>query len=131
MKNIQKIVALLIAVMLCMSLFAACSSQKAEQGEENANNTPAQGTDTDDEEEEIVSITFAFPDFNNKVESKAAMEKALNEITEREIGVHVNLEPWSGGNYTTQVTLAVSGGESVDLICLTVLPGTDVNTMHA
>ncbi len=119
-------IALLLVLALCLTMLAACSSNKQAEPE-----APAAPDTTDDGDGEIAEITFAMPDFMVKSATSQQMQTAVNELTESEIGVHVNFELWEGGDYSQNMTLALSGGETIDLACLTVIPGSDVATMHS
>lgn len=124
----------IMAVLLGMALFAAsitgCGNQKDAQGagssggnsgeqeetgssaEEGADGTSDAGAASDGE---LVEIVWLWP--GEAPEGLQEVEDALNEMMEKDIGVHVTLYPCA--DWANQVTLDVSTGTQVD-ICLTV-----------
>ncbi len=93
MKHFIKALALLLSAALCVALLVACNTDK--------NATVNQNEELDQTGEQGKNET--------------------NEISEREIGVHVDMEYIAPGDYATQLNLAVPGGTPVDL-CVIVNP---------
>jgi ABC-type glycerol-3-phosphate transport system substrate-binding protein len=62
-------------------------------------------------------VVFAYATFNNipSNETKATVEEAINQITREKIGVEVELMPIVIWDYSSQVSLALQGGEKVDV----------------
>ena len=76
----------------------------------------------DDEQATTASVTYdkvvyAYATFNNipSNETLATVEEAINEITREKIGVEVELMPIVIWDYSSQVSLALQGGEKVDI----------------
>ncbi len=146
----KKIIALLLTLALCMSLLAACASDKTEKTPEEpaqsetpetpeapeapeepeAPETPEE-PDEPDEPEEITTISFWYYDLYGHGENGQKVEDAINAITEPEAGVHVDITWADVGTFMSQVPVSIAGGEQIDLICLTPMPVVSVGTMHA
>ena len=62
-------------------------------------------------------VVYAYATFNNvpSNETLATVEEAINEITRDKIGVEVELMPIVIWDYSSQVSLALQGGEKVDI----------------
>lgn len=125
---VKKGVSMLLALVMAMTMLAGCgnsekSSVKSEtklSGTESESSEDSQNTgdDLEDEEidpDEIVTIEYYGVDLtgNNDITDIAA---AVNEITEKKIGVHVNFNMLDFGSYLQQVSLKMSGNERIDLM---------------
>ncbi len=156
MKRLKSILALLLVAALCLTLLAACAkSEKTDEtpkdDQQTTPDTPEESGDDqpdepdtpdepaepaepeeEDEPEEIAEIEFYLWVINT-IESDTADEiaAAMNEITEPAIGVHVNLHAIQSGSYNQQLTMAISGGETVDLCSVLCVPPVDFPTMYA
>ncbi len=104
-------------------MLAACAEKEAAE--------PVEPSEDEPEWDYIAEVNMTYLDLNMKGETSGDMLAALNKITEEKIGVHVNLMPFNVGDYSTQVTLAIAGGETVDIVGLTPIPGSDFLTMMA
>ena len=62
-------------------------------------------------------VVYAYATFNNipSNETLATVEEAINQITREKIGVEVQLKPIVIWDYSSQVSLALQGGEKVDV----------------
>ena len=62
-------------------------------------------------------IVYAYATFNNipTEESLASVEEAINAITREKIGAEVELKPISIWDYSSTVSLALQGGEQIDV----------------
>ncbi len=62
-------------------------------------------------------IVYAYATFNNipTDESLASVEEAINAITREKIGAEVELKPISIWDYSSTVSLALQGGEQIDV----------------
>ncbi len=138
----KKLLAILLVAAMCMLLLAACAGSDkpaapADTGDETeTNDTPStpEETDAPDEdegyaEENIVEVVYyGFATISNE-EHIQAVEDAVNAITESKIGVHMSLNFFDFGNYNTQLNLAISGGEQVDIAVFNPLPGGQLGTL--
>ncbi len=156
----KKILSLILAAALCLMLLAACASTNEQtpntNDQENSqqtnntgdaadteDNTPddeapvddedeaSEDESEDDEEQEIVEIVMTYLDIPGKGETAGAMVDALNEITEREIGVHVKIEFMGMGDYSSKVGLMLSSGEQLDIVGLTPFPSSGFSGMFS
>ena len=127
----KKILALLLGSTMLLSCITGCGntesttsvsntengnvkteSSDAKQGEETEN------ADVKKSDEEIVEIVWQYPATSEVGEGFYRMEEALNEMMEKDIGVHVTFETCDLLNSQNDATLMVSAGEQLD-ICLT------------
>lgn len=68
-------------------------------------------------EEDIYNAVVVWPNVQGKVpEGLEDVEAAINEITIPEIGVSVTLEPMDYSNLASETSLAISGGDKLDLV---------------
>lgn len=119
----KKFLAILLTLMLVLTLFSACASEEPapDTGGNDAVGNNVNGneeTDGGDDggEEEIVELEFwgqMWVEFSEA--GGRAVEKAINEITEREIGVHINFNWIKSSDYANQITLAIANSEQIDL----------------
>ena len=70
------------------------------------------------EEQEIVEIFWQFPSQSEVGEGFYRMEDALNEMMEKDIGVHVTFVPTGLMESQQDATLMISSGEQLD-VCMT------------
>ena len=70
------------------------------------------------EEQEVVEIFWQFPSINELGEGFYRMEDALNEMMEKDIGVHVTFVPTGLMESQQDATLMISSGEQLD-VCMT------------
>lgn len=124
----KKITAILLGMTLLATAFTGCGDQRdAQEGAPSGGSSGTQeetaeadsqdgGADQGTEAEgEPVEVIWLWP--GDAPEGLQEVEDALNEMMERDIGVHVTLYPCA--DWANQVTLDVSTGTQVD-ICLTV-----------
>ncbi len=131
MKTWKAILALVLALCMVLALVACGNSESA------ADDSVGTGSGVEDrqdapEPEELVEINVWM--LNLQSEEDAAIERinrAVNAITEEELGVHVNFTWMILSDYVTKLGLAISGGEQVDLCVLTPMPGNSFVTMTA
>ena len=135
MKKFKAILALLLAMALLVTLCAACSSgggeaqspagdNDAQQGGAPAGNN---GDSTPADDGEITNIKFYLIDMYGVDTYDTTIEDA---ITEKEIGVHVDVEFYGMGDYNANLSMAISAGEEVDVACIWVLEPCSVTTMY-
>lgn len=121
----KALLALLAAFALLLTLLAACAQGTADQP------TPSQGTPSDSEpsgsgedtqtpaseDTEITEINYTFYDFSSTgADYGERIAAAVNELTEQEIGVHVDFSFVVPGDWKSKVSLAIAGGEVIDLM---------------
>ncbi len=112
MKNIKKILALVLAVLMVLTVFAGCN-KKVEKSNEPL------GADLTKEEKfaEHVTLTWCFPDARGAADYSEwdRIVKAINEITEREINTTINIEIIPLGEYTEKMSLKYGANERWDI----------------
>ena len=114
MKEMKKLLALLLAVVLTLSLFTGCSSKPAATDTTDTTDTSDTSTTTDGDTadtttEEIVPLTF-YMSCGVRPEADRIMEKA-NEIIEKEIGAHLEIIDADA----EKINLMISTGDEFDL----------------
>ncbi len=141
MKLKKKMASLVLIVVMAVSLFSACGN--SEQVEETATggNTETVSADTEtnaetesdvvEEEEEVTEIKMMVLSLGAQGEGAVAVEEKLNEITEKEINVHVTLDYVEPGQYSQQLNLAVAGNEDLDLVMVTPIPPAGFSALTA
>ncbi len=142
MKRFKAILALLlVAALLCM-LFAACASEgestgTPDSGSDKTENTTGgcgSGDKTDDsasaDPEEIVNIVLAYLDVSgNETSEWDRMAAYVNEISEPEIGVHVEFVIGQMGDYGTTIPMMIAGNEQLDLVNICPVGGMRFGTL--
>lgn len=129
----KKMVAILLTASLAASVLAGCGNAEEEGAEASQNETQREesesgqeetveepGTGSDEEgEEDLAEITVSFWSLGSVPQEVDLVEEAINEITEPEIGVSVNLNIMDVGSYIPNGAMAngVANGEDFDLVC--------------
>lgn len=124
----KKLLALILALVMVVGLFAGCSttdaptpadSEKISAAEEPVT-TDTQAADTPEEDEpkydENAVLTWYF--MGNEEEDNQMVWDAANELIKAELGFTVNFVPIGGGEYQEKINLAINGGDDWD-ICWT------------
>lgn len=118
----KKLVALLLAVLLLAAMLTACSTEEPLPDSSDGGDTPSDsGDDGGDggDSGEIREINFWWTDNGNSSGGASSkidlVEAQINEIAERELGIHVNMNWVTSADYGTQLALAIANGEQVDL----------------
>jgi len=133
----KKILAALLLLCMLLTVFTACTTEPAPSGGSSENsNTPAPtpantnngsnppaASDDPGEGEEIVEIEYwifaGSGGGSGTDESREKVQEAINAISEEAIGVHVNFTWIPTSDYATQLNLAISNKETVDLALYT------------
>ena len=102
MKNKKVLVCLLTAAMTLG--LTACGGESKSQSKKGGN----EGYD---------QVTYAYATFNNipAEEDLDTVEEAINEITRKKIHTEVTLMPIAIADYSNKVSLALQGGEKIDV----------------
>ena len=110
MKNKRVLAALLIAAMTVG--LTACGGSSDSNGSAAGTETGSTKADGDYEQ-----VTYAYSTFNNipTEEDLDVVEEEINKITREKIGVEVTLEPIAFADYPSKVSLALQGGEKIDI----------------
>ena len=107
MKHLKKITALALAALLLVGLFSGCAEKQAPE-----------------EPEEKADLTFYFYDTFMRGSKAGHIEEVARQIVQEELGLLVDIRWISPMEWNNTVQLDISGGEQVDVICLT--PGAHV-----
>lgn len=119
-KTIQKMLAAVLTATLTLSCFTACGNQPANKQESEVKESITSETSekketvvVPEEPKEPTEISFILYETGGAFDDLQAVEDALNEYIEAEIGVHVDIKQIAevGGD----LTLALAAGEDVDL----------------
>ncbi len=126
MKHIKKLLSLLLAAVLLLSLLAACANttdpqtNAGDSGEQNAGQNQSAPADAGGNpnaaaDGEIVDIYMQFMNTMLSTETQK-VEDAINEIITKELGVRIHLNYVSWGDYATALTTSMSSGEQLDIL---------------
>lgn len=155
--KLKRLLATVLAGVMTVGLLAGCggnpegsAGQTATQAANNGNATDSgsqnggedtESADTKSEETkapdtaasgEMTEITVILRTLGTVEESASeAVEAAVNEITQREINVSVDLMWIDSAKYATQVPMMITGNEKVDLMMYTPNASTTYNTLMA
>lgn len=137
MKKIQKLLALLLAVLMMVSVFAACAKSEPKTDDtpsaDNSTQTsePAKSDDSTPapEEEKKEEITLEWFTRGPGMQTNTAhVNEAFNELLHTYEGfenISVHFNPYVADDYQTAVTLAQTAGQQIDILCLVSLSLTD------
>lgn len=79
--------------------------------------------------EDIAEITMVYMPMGAIPSGLQEVEDAINEITENEINVHVDIQMIESGNYDQQISLMMSSSEKVDLMLTLPIGSSSYNNM--
>lgn len=124
----KKWLAILLSTATVMAGLAGCGNStdgESTAANETGKETQAETTDGGESENaaagkaadgEIVNVIWQWPAMGATGSGFQAVEDALNEMTEKDIGVHITLEPTLFSDLQNQSTLTITSGEQLDLI---------------
>ena len=119
----KRIIALLMTTAVIASMLTACAgaagtaAEPAGQAAEAVAETAEEAAEATGEwEGDIDEIVVMFADMGGKGENFGPALEAMNAITEKTIGVHADVKLLNMGDFTTQVGLALAGGEQLDIM---------------
>ncbi len=129
MKKCKAVLSLVLVLALMLALLAACGQSESGEAGSAANtgnestNAGAADSNTDldygdeDDDGELATIEFWYFDLRMTAGDYGAhVEEAINAITEEKINTHVNMNYYTVADFGTNFTLAMSGGEQIDLV---------------
>lgn len=117
----KKLLALLLSLIFITSLvLTGCAKDnKKDDSKDTAKDNSVSKTDdtkTVDDKQELTEVTWAVILMQSAAPDLPLIEEELNKITEKEIGVHVNILGINAGDYMTQMNLMMSGSEDLDIV---------------
>lgn len=113
----KKSLTLMLAFILVFALFSACSKKENVTDDPSTPSSSLEPGSSDGGEAEIEEITIWMNDSGSTGSGSKVklVENAINAITEREIGVHLNFQWVANADYGTQLTLAIANNEAIDV----------------
>lgn len=108
---------LLVLAMVAVMAFGAFACTAAPAATEPATGDSAAAAPAATEPKAIEKVVYSYATFNNipTEETLATVEEAINAITRDKIGVEVELKPIVIWDYSSTVSLALQGGEKIDI----------------
>lgn len=104
----KRVVSLMVCLTMAASLLTGCGG-----GKEDSGKAEKKGTSDGD----ITEVIWQYPTtMDTAGEGFIKMENALNEMMEKDIGVHVTFEPVSLNEAQNDAILKVSAGEQLDIM---------------
>lgn len=126
----KKLISMLLSISMVALLVTGCGTTSEEEVDESAHAEASENLDEGEDEEEteakaeendgeITEINYWTWEAGDGTAGSNSLgkevEAAINAITEKEIGVHVNFNWVNGADYATQLSLAILNGEQVDV----------------
>jgi putative aldouronate transport system substrate-binding protein len=108
MKGIKKVIAVVLMALMVIGV-SACSKSGGEKGDsDNSSESASKSYD---------KIVYAYATFNTipDPDTLDTVEEAINKITREKIGVEVELKPIAIADYSSGVSLALQGGDKIDV----------------
>ncbi len=130
----KKLISLLLTAGMAAALLSGCGSEEGsaapstdiqkEEGAGNGTGSDQQDGQPEEGDEEMAEITVGWMAMTVLDSSQTdAVEEAINAITEEKIHTHVDLQFYDPNTYATQIPMMIQGGEQLDLIMYTPVPG--------
>lgn len=109
MKAMKKLLVIILAASMVIGL-TACSNSNTKEKVDTQEPTAAA-------EKTYEKIVYSYATFNNIPDEATlgTVEEAINQITREKIGVEVELKPIAIFEYSSNISLALQGGDQVDL----------------
>ena len=149
MKRKQVLAAIMTAI-LAASVFAGCGENAAESTQAPAQEAAAAVEEAAEEavpdeepaaeadetgaewDGEVDEISVMLLDMYGKGMNGQKVIDAMNEITEKSCGVRIGNVTFAGaGDYGTKLSMAIAGGEAIDVCSVFVAPPSDFNTLYS
>ncbi|MGC6176887.1 ABC transporter substrate-binding protein [Lacrimispora sp. 38-1] len=114
----KKVIALMLCLVLALASLTGCGGKKSSSTTDPENKTaPTQAADDTSSKDsgDIVEIFWQYPAISEVTEGFYRMEDALNEMMEKDIGVHVKFVPTDLMTSRQDATLLISSGEQLDV----------------
>lgn len=117
----KKMVAMLMASVMALSLCACGGSgggDAAQPGGDGGAETAGgdSAADNGGASGEITKLIVAFPTWTGAPADTQKIQEAMNDITRDKLGIEIELQISDYGSFNQSMTLALSGGEQVDIV---------------
>lgn len=113
----KRIVTFMLAVVMGMVIIG-CGNGEGKEDEQKG--TEGQKEDKEpensNESEELVKLLIAFPTWTGAGADTLMVQDKINEITVEKLGIEVELQISDSGSFKQNMTLALSGGEPIDIM---------------
>ncbi len=114
----KRLLVLALVSAMVISTMMGCSGKNADTTNSKVNSESEKNGGTSAETPttgEIANVIMQWPSMGSTGSGFQAVENALNVMLEKDIGVHVTLEPVTLQQLTNAATLAVSSGDQLDI----------------
>lgn len=116
----KKILAMLMASVMALSLCACGGGGNAAQSGGNGNAAQSggdgAGADGGEGSGETTKLIMSFPTWTGAPADTEQIQEAMNDITREKLGIEVEIQILDIGSYNQSMTLALSGGEQIDIL---------------
>jgi putative aldouronate transport system substrate-binding protein len=119
----KRLLTMFLALSMVVTMTAGCARQE-KTPPAGQNNAKTSGTAKNSDNTEMKKIVVGWMTLA-PMDSKQtdAVEKAVNEIAEKKIGTHVDIQFYDPKTYGTQIPLMLQSNEKLDLMMYTPVPG--------
>lgn len=121
----KKVLAMLLAAVMILAVLAGCSnSTGGDSGAADSADTDITADDKTDDKTasdetdsgEVQHLILTLVNYSNQYPDIDAVAEAISAITRESIGVEVEIQMSDFASYKQNITLALSGGEQLDLV---------------
>ena len=120
----KKLLAMMLAAVLAIAGLSACGSggnnstaqTSGNAGTEKDNTSATAGTQTPANDGKVSHVIMTLINYSNQYPDVDKVAEAISAITREKIGVEVEIQMYDFASYKQALTLALSGGEQLDLI---------------
>lgn len=133
LKQGRKFAAIGLSISMLSSLILGCGNSETQSSTDVVSSAGTENTDGEKavlEDTPEITMTF-FTAVEPSQSELQLVENAINEISESQINVHVNLLPISMGNYDQQINLMIAGNEQLDLMATFFAGSSTFSSMQA
>ena len=109
---------LVIFILVVFSITIVACSNTGKESSKNANNTQGPESESRDDEKgskEVTKLVFSFMTWTGAPVDTQKIAEEINKITIDRYGIEVELQISDSSSYQQNLTLALSGGEQIDL----------------
>lgn len=114
----KKLIALLLATVMVLSMFAACGTEPNDEPDGSQNGETASGETAGNGTPEVKKIIMTYATAGVEPPDLPKIQAAINEMTIRDIGVEVEFMPISVFELASTVPTKVISGEQIDIFMM-------------